>query len=165
MELLLLPRGKWERESKQLRPDPSISHPSLQSPWLASLVSRSVPAECPNGVYGGESALGFFKMADCRGPYLRRNDYNGLALRLRSGLRQHKRGMRGILQAHLPFWPSLALFEIETSTWPRAPPFRLDPLVVLAIYSIALEYLIWFLGIGLTARGLTANLTWPSAQV
>ena len=165
MELFLLLQGKWERERKQLWPDPRISHPSLQSPWLASLVSRPIPAECPNGVYGGESDLGFFKMADCRGPYLRRNDYNGLALRIRSSLRQLKRGTRGILQAHLPFWSLLALFEIETSTWPRAPPFRLDPLVVLAIYSIALEYLIWFLGIGLTARGLTANLTWPSAQV
>lgn len=113
----------------------------------------------------GRISLGLFQDGWLQGPYLRRNDYNGLALRLRSGLRQHKRGMRGILQAHLPFWPSLALFEIETSTWPRAPPFRLDPLVVLAIYSIALEYLIWFLGIGLTARGLTANLTQFSAQV
>lgn len=91
------------RERKRLWPNPSLSHPSLQSPWLASLVNRLFQLSVQDGIYGRESALDFITMAHYgREAIPDGNEYNGLVLHISSGLRQHHRGREGYAKSTSP---------------------------------------------------------------
>lgn len=92
-----------KRERKQLWPNPSLSHPSLQSPWLASSVNKLFQLSVQGGIYGRESALDFIKMAHYgREAIPNRNEYNGLVLHISNGLRQYHRGREGYAKSTSP---------------------------------------------------------------